>query len=184
MAVHAAQLISLAPPDFDEATSPTTEVTTSSFDDAFWPLFLTAFKAAFRILRDTPAAEDVAAEILGRLHARWGRLGHVAHRDAWVVRAATNRSLDMVKRGTPPAIEHTSTGFEEQATSRMALVAAIRQLSRRQREVVALHYLVGLREGEVAEVLGIGGGSVRRHMDRALRRLREELGHDIGEEAR
>ena len=169
MAVHAAQLVSLSPPEADTTVGAAVGET---FEDVFWPLFLTAFKAAFRILRDTPAAEDVAADVLGRLHARWGRLGHVAHRDAWVVRAATNQALDVVKRGDPPAMEARPVGFEDETASRLVLTSAIRTLSRRQREAIALHYLVGLPEREVAAVLGIGEGSVRRHMDRGLRRLR------------
>lgn len=177
MAVHAANLVSLASPELDAPTT-TTEAATSSFEEAFWPLFLTAFKAAYRILRDTPAAEDVAAEVIGRLHARWSRLGQTGHRDAWVVRAATNQALDVVKRGRAPAMEVRPTGFEDEATSRLALASAMRRLSRRQREAVALHYLVGLPEREVAVVLGIGEGSVRRHLGRALRRLRGELGND------
>jgi RNA polymerase sigma factor (sigma-70 family) len=178
VAVHAAQLVALSPPELDDAASPTTEVAATSFDEAFWPLFLTAFKAAYRILRDTPAAEDVAAEVLGRLHARWGRLGHLGHRDAWVVRAATNGALDVVRRRVPELSKPAAAGFEDTATSRLMLASAIRSLSRRQREAIALHYLLGLPEHEVAEVLGIGGGSVRRHIDRGLRRLRSGLGDE------
>ncbi|HEX2038554.1 MAG TPA: sigma-70 family RNA polymerase sigma factor [Acidimicrobiales bacterium] len=147
-----------------------------SFDEAFWPLFLLAFKAAFRVLRETAAAEDVAADVLGRLHVRWGRLGHVAHRDAWVVRAATNGAIDVVRRGAPPAaVEHRPTTFEEDVASRLLVASALGNLSRRQREVLALLYLVGLSEDDTATVLGIGSGSVRRHAARGLERLRRGI---------
>lgn len=147
-----------------------------SFDDAFWPLFLIAFKAAFRILRDTPAAEDAAAEVLGRLHARWGRLGHADHREAWVVRCATNLALDGVRRGRPAVAAHQPAGFEDDVAARLLVGGALRRLSRRQREAVALHFLLGLREQEVADVLGIAPGTVRRHVARGLQRLRLDLG--------
>ena len=172
MAVDAAHLLSLTPPEPITAPAATAA---ADFDEAFWPLFLTAFRAAFRILRDTHAAEDVAAEVLGRLHVRWARLGGAAHRDAWVVRAATNQALDIVRRGAPPAVETGATTFEEQLASRLLVASAMQELSRRQREAVALHYLVGLPEDDVARVLGIGAGSVRRHIARGLERLRKGL---------
>jgi RNA polymerase sigma factor (sigma-70 family) len=171
VAVDAVHLLSLD--RTDPIAAPT--ATAADFDEAFWPLFLLAFRAAFRILRDTPAAEDVAAEVLGKLHARWGRLGAAAHRDAWVVRAATNGALDVVRRGAPPAMEHSPVAFEDHSASRLVLVSALRDLPRRQREVIALKYLVGLPEDDVARVLGIGAGSVRRHAARALERLRKGL---------
>lgn len=171
MAVDAVHLLSFD--RADPAVAPT--ATAADFEEAFWPLFLTAFRAAFRILRDTAAAEDVAAEVLGKLHARWSRLGRAGHRDAWVVRTATNRALDMVRRRPPPTVEHPHTTFEEDLASRLLLDAALRDLSRRQREVVALLYLVGLSEDDTARVLGIGAGSVRRHAARGLERLRKEL---------
>lgn len=160
MAVDAAQLLALAPARED-------------FDEAFWPLFLTAFRAANRILRDTHAAEDVAAEVLGRLHVRWARLGGATHRDAWVVRCATNAALDLVRRRQPEAVERPPASFEDALAARLLVASAMRDLSRRQREAVALRYLVGLTEEEVALVLGIGTGSVRRHVARGLERLRK-----------
>lgn len=171
MGVHAAELLSLT----SEPVSAADAVAVETFDEAFWPLFLTAFRAAYRILRHTAAAEDVAADVLGRLHVRWDRLGRVGHRDAWVVRVATNQALDVVKRGAPPAAVPRVATFEDELTSRLTVTAAVRALSRRQREAVALRYFVGLPEREVAVVLGIGEGSVRRHLDRALRRLRTDL---------
>jgi RNA polymerase sigma factor (sigma-70 family) len=165
-----ARAVDLAPASETAGT-----VAAESFDEAFWPLFLLAFKAAFRVLRETAAAEDVAAEVLGRLHVRWARLGHVAHRDAWVVRAATNAAIDVVRRGRPPVPPQEPTGFEDEVASRLLVASALRRLSRRQREVLALLYLVGVSENDAANVLGIGSGSVRRHASRGLERLRKGL---------
>lgn len=170
-----ARAVDLASVTGAEPIGATGAVAAESFDEAFWPLFLLAFKAAHRVLRETAAAEDVAADVLGRLHVRWGRLGHVPHRDAWVVRAATNGALDVVRRGAPPAVEHHPANFEEELASRLLVSAALRDLSRRQGQVLALLYLVGLSEDDTARVLGIGGGSVRRHAARGLERLRRGL---------
>lgn len=150
----------------------------ASFDEAFRPLFSLAFKASFRIVRDHGAAEDVAADVLSRLHLRWGKLGGAGHLDAWVVRCATNRALDVVRRGVPPVEKgerQRPQSFEDDVAARLLVSSAVRRLSSRQREAVALHFLVGLTEREVAEVLGIAEGSVRTHIHRGLRRLRAGL---------
>lgn len=162
MAVSAARLRATAPP----------MVVAPDFDDAFPGLFLLAFRAAHRILRDVAAAEDVAADVLARVHDRWGRLGGAGHRDAWVVRVATNRALDVVRRGPAPALVAAHRSFEDEVAGRLALSSALRRLSRRQQEAIAMRFLLGLAEHEVAAVLGIAEGSVRRHIDRGLRRLR------------
>jgi RNA polymerase sigma factor (sigma-70 family) len=156
--------------------------TAADFDEVFWPLFLLAFKAAYKLLRDRAAAEDVAAEALGRLHARWAKLAHADYCEAWVLRVATNLALDVVRRGAPPRVGQRAVVFEDDIAAQITVHDAVRRLSRRQQEAIALHFLVGLREHEVAEVLGIGAGSVRRHLARGLQRLRVDLGAARGDE--
>ena len=58
------------------------------------------------------------------------------------------------------------------------MVAAVNRLPRRQREVVALHYLAGLTDDEVAGALGIATGTVKIHVNRGLAALRRTLGDD------
>ena len=55
------------------------------------------------------------------------------------------------------------------------LEEAIAQLSRRQRDVVALHYFVDLPVAEIAEVLGISAGTVKSTLSDARRRIRDYL---------
>jgi len=59
---------------------------------------------------------------------------------------------------------------------RIALVQALRRLPRRQREAVALRYLVDLPDREVAAALGVSVGSVKVHLHRGLASLRSSLG--------
>ena len=56
-----------------------------------------------------------------------------------------------------------------------AMADALRNLSVRQRQVVALHYGYGYTLDEVATILGCRGGTVRAHLSRALEKLREAL---------
>jgi len=64
---------------------------------------------------------------------------------------------------------------------RVALVAALGSLPRRQRQAVALRYLGDLSDGQVAVALGISVGSVKTHIHRGLGALRGRLGPGLEE---
>src|ERR671922_798867 len=100
----------------------------TEFDAAFWPLFLTAFRAAHRILGDRHAAEDVAADALARAHVHWRRIAGRPYRDAWVVRVATNRALDLHRRGRLSVSMPPSVGFDEGVAVRVSLLQALHEL--------------------------------------------------------
>jgi len=54
--------------------------------------------------------------------------------------------------------------------------AALRRLPARQREVFVLRHLEGFKTDDVAALLGIASGSVKRHLFRAVHALRRALG--------
>ncbi len=55
------------------------------------------------------------------------------------------------------------------------VLAALRSLPDRQREVLALRYYLDLSEAEIAATLGISSGSVKTHAHRGLAALAEQL---------
>jgi RNA polymerase sigma-70 factor (ECF subfamily) len=60
--------------------------------------------------------------------------------------------------------------------TRRRIREAFRALPTRQREVFALRYVEESSTAEVAAALGLSPGSVKRHLFRAIRRLRSALG--------
>ena len=56
------------------------------------------------------------------------------------------------------------------------IFAAFRALSARQREVFVLRHVQGLSTAETAETLDLDRGTVKRHLFRAVAKLRAELG--------
>ena len=52
----------------------------------------------------------------------------------------------------------------------------VRELPRRQAQVVALTYVYGLTVSEVATTLGVGAGTVKTHLFRARATLSRQLG--------
>ena len=152
------------------------------FRDAFATLFPAAGRVAMRILGDRDAAEDVAAEALARTYARWASVRSLPYRDAWVLRVAANLAIDSIRRRRPLPAMDRSIEVEEHAAVHLVVIAALRALSRRQRDVVVLRYFSDLTDDEVAATLGIAVGSVKTHMRRAHEQLRRALGDEIAKE--
>jgi RNA polymerase sigma factor (sigma-70 family) len=146
-----------------------------AFEDAFDRLYPRARKLADRILGDAAAAEDVAAEAVARLCLHWRRLKDSTYVDGWVLRVAANLALDLTRKRKPNVMLAELPAADDNVALRMALVEALRHLSRRQREVIALRYLSDLSEADVAAALGISEGSVKTHTSRGLAALRAEL---------
>jgi len=158
------------------------------FEEAFDELFPRAFALARRLVGDTDVAEDIAAEALARAYAHWPRVSTLDYRDGWVLRVAANLAVDLVRRrpeviATPaPARSGASAGQDaDLVVLRVALVAALGSLPRRQRQAVALRYLGDLTADQVAVSLGISVGSVKTHIHRGLGALRLRLGPGIEE---
>lgn len=152
------------------------------FDRAFEDLFPRAWRLAYRIVGDAQVAEELAAEALTRAYVRWGRLRDATWRDGWVLRVTTNLALDAARRRTPVPRTPPPEDLQEIGTLRVALVAALRALPRRQREVVALRYLTGMSEADVARALGVTPGTVKSHLHRGIAALRAHLGDSFQED--
>jgi RNA polymerase sigma-70 factor, ECF subfamily len=125
-------------------------------------------------------AEDVVQEALARASMRWTRLQTYDAPEAWVRRVALNLAADRARRGRrrlaalrrlgppaptpPPQVED------------LALLEALRGLSMGQRQVLVLHYLVGMSVQEVARTLGVPSGTVKVRLARGRSALAARLG--------
>jgi RNA polymerase sigma factor (sigma-70 family) len=148
------------------------------FAAAYSDLFRSAMRLAYRLTRDAALAEDVAAEALARAYARWSTVRDADCRTAWVQRVAANIVIDGSRRNKvaqeamPVLVEDDVVRIEDQVTLRLALLAALAALPRRQREAVVLRYLAGVEEPELSRAMGASPSSVRTHVQRGLATLR------------
>ena len=146
-------------------------------------LLVQAERTAARLV-GAAAAEDIASETVTRALVRWRRVSGYPH--AWVTRVATNLAIDALRkqhRVLPGPGSCPGGSFEADAVQRLDVVRALRRLSRRQQEVVVLHYLEGLSDEDVSEMLGVTVSTVKTHLGRALSALRRLDGVE-SEEAR
>lgn len=147
-----------------------------SFDEAFGDLYRATYKVAFRLLGDRAEAEDVAQEALARTYVRWRIVEPYAA--PWACRVATNVAIDRARRSRRiaggDAPEHGVA--DAYAAERVDLQRALKDLPRRQRDVVVLRYLADQSEDAVATALGLAVGTVKSHASRGLAALRARLG--------
>lgn len=74
------------------------------------------------------------------------------------------------------ASDHSPAERGPGAEERLALVAALGRLPRRQREMVELVFYAGMTVDEAGESLGVSAGTARVHYDRGKKRLAALLG--------
>ncbi len=160
----------------------------ATFDEVFDELYPRARTLAWRILGDLPAAEDAAAEAMTRALVRWNRVGSLPYRDGWILRVTANVALDVARRRTRASalrIDPLVVGSaeDELVVLRSALVEALLGLPKRQREAITYCYLEGMDRSSAARRMGVEVASVKTHLKRAFRALREDL-PDQAEELR
>lgn len=131
------------------------------------------------------AAEDVVQDAFLSLYRAWPRLREPAAAVGYLHRSVVNGARskhrrELVARRYRPEAARAAASAEETliaASPGGPVVAAIRALPTREREVVLLRHYLDLSERETAEALGLRPGSVKAYSSRGLARLRTAL-HD------
>ncbi len=145
---------------------------------------LAMVRLAHIMIGDRGLAEDIVQEAFLGLHRRWAHLSDPDKALAYVrssvlnaCRSALRRSRSELTRDVSafraqPALAQTSgeaavLGEEE----RVVVMAALRRLPHRQREVVVLRFYLDMSEAQIAAQMGIRPGTVRSTAHRAFAAL-------------
>jgi RNA polymerase sigma-70 factor (ECF subfamily) len=147
-----------------------------------WPK---THRAAYLIVRDAAAAEDIAQEAFLSALSALGRFDRRRPFAPWLHRIAVNRAIDWSRsrslrreitasEALPdlPAPESPAPGAIG-ATSEIGV--ALARLSAEHRAVVVLRYLLEYTPGEIAAMLELPRGTVNSRLRRALDGLSEQL---------
>ena len=135
-------------------------------------------RAVTACVADRPLAEDLVAEAFARAWASWRQVSRHPAPRAWVVRTAFNARVSWWRkhRREVAFAGHDVAGADDRPdTMDASLIAAVRRLPARQREVVALRLLLDLDTDTTAEVLRIAPGTVTAHLSRAVSALRGDV---------
>lgn len=125
---------------------------------------------------------DLAHEAMVRAFRDWDRVGKLERPGAWVRRVVLNLATDVHRRRVRElrAIErlsvHETAAPAEPADD--AFWRAVRALPEMQRHAAALFYVDDLSVDRIAEVLGVGSGTVKKALFQARGNLARTMGTD------
>jgi RNA polymerase sigma-70 factor (ECF subfamily) len=167
-----------------------------------------AFRTLFKAYRDklytyilklsgsVETAEDIVHDVFLKLWVRRERLTEIENLNNYLYRMAHNQALTVFRRMAKETLilaeiqkgQGLETGFEgeDQITHREVLAfirQAVDQLTPQQKQVFLMSREQGLKLGEIARRLDISERTVKNHISKALRFLREEIGGSFGANA-
>ena len=136
----------------------------------------TMYRTAFAILQNSEDAADAIQESIARAFSKLDSLQEYRFARTWLIRILINECYDQRRRKshvvsleTVPEVPDTNR--EEYSE----LYWAISRLEEELRVPVILFYVEDYTTRQIAEVLGISEGAVRKRLYRARAKLKEDL---------
>jgi RNA polymerase sigma-70 factor (sigma-E family) len=154
-----------------------------AFDELYRAQWHNMVRVAMFLVDDVESAKDCVQDAFVGLYRKPLRQAdaQIAYLHRSVVNAARSmlRRRGTVRRHLRSAEPHQVQGADHPVivgAEHAVLMAALRQLPQRQREVLVLRYWSELSEAEIAAALGIRPGTVKSAASRALKALETKLG--------
>jgi RNA polymerase sigma factor (sigma-70 family) len=131
---------------------------------------------------DQYKAKDLVDEAFARAYASWRTVSTHPAPAAWVVRTALNANVSWWRRRRrevsvpdPGVVADPALAECTDALVDPRIMAALKRLPARQRQVVALRLFLDLDTAGTAAVLGVSASTVKAHLARAIASLRDDL---------
>jgi RNA polymerase sigma-70 factor, ECF subfamily len=144
-----------------------------------WPR---AYRAAYLVVHDAAAAEDIAQEAFLAAVRAMDRFDRRRSFGPWMHRIVVNRAIDVtrarsLRREVDPAAAESAEAPPDAPSAPLSqdVVSALRDLSPEHRAVVVLRYVFDYTPGEIAHALDMPRGTVNSRLRRALDRLGEVI---------
>jgi RNA polymerase sigma-70 factor, ECF subfamily len=147
-----------------------------------WPR---AFRAAYLVVHDAAAAEDIAQESFLAAVRSLERFDRRRPFGPWLHRIVVNRAIDWSRAralrreiGDAP-LASIAAGERSDNPHMRSLAAALATLSPEHRAVIVLRHLLEYTPGEIAELLELPRGTVNSRLRRGLDALAAQLEEDV-----
>lgn len=138
------------------------------------------------VLARVPAGDagDIVQDVFADVWLKIGTLREPAAFPGWILTMARHRATDHARRKRPLGDEKNAVGREAAdlaivpppTAEAAAALRAIRSLPETYRETMIMRLVEGLTGPEIAERTGMTPDSVRVHLHRGIKLLRERLG--------
>ncbi|MFB3104807.1 MAG: RNA polymerase sigma factor, partial [Pseudomonadales bacterium] len=143
------------------------------------------YSACLRITRDRDLAEDAVQDALLNAWHKRHQYERSARLDTWIHRIAVNSALQLLRKRRPDAWEVLDTGIEDDRTTpdsaraddelSVDLMAAMKELTEKERVCFVLKHLEQWRLKEIAEELDTNISSTKQALFRAVKKLRVSM---------
>ena len=140
-----------------------------------WPR---AHRAAYLVVHDAAAAEDIAQEAFLAALRNLDRFDRRRPFGPWLHRIVVNRAIDWSRARTlrgETELSDLVAAPPRAGSLDGTLLAALAALPPDHRAVIVLRHLLGYTPGEIAELLGLPRGTVNSRLRRGLDSLKETV---------
>lgn len=166
--------------DAQGGTAAAAEAVVQTFQSVFVTEYSSMVALAAAVSGSRVHAEDIAQEAMTRLDRNWAEVQHYGKPGAWLRRVTINLALSQKRRLKSEAKALLRIGVPEPELSEAPaqddqLWELVSRLSKKQRAVVALHFLEDKSLEEIAEILEISASTARVHLHRAKQSLHKSL---------
>ena len=171
------------------------EIAAQDFDSIVASHRAQIFRFLLASTRDVDLAETLTQDCFLKAHRNWSSFRGESSAMTWLMRIAINLQKDHWRNRRLQFWRHTRTNSVDadeasewlpsgERTAEQRMLAkeqvshvwqAVDKLSDRQRTVFLLRFVEELELKEIAESTGMGEGTVKAHLSRALARVRKEL---------
>jgi RNA polymerase sigma-70 factor, ECF subfamily len=148
-----------------------------------WPR---AYRAAYLVVHDAAAAEDIAQEAFVSALRALDRFDRRRPFGPWLHRIVVNRAIDWARArtlrrelGDAPLVTVEARTDTPTEVLPEGIVAALAELSPEHRAVIVLRYVVEYTPGEIADLLDLPRGTVNSRLRRGLDQLASRLGEEL-----
>ena len=147
-----------------------------------WPR---AYRAAYLVVHDSGAAEDIAQEAFLAAVRSLDRFDRRRPFGPWLHRIVVNRAIDwsrsraLRRESGDAALALVAAAAPAERDEMEPLAAALADLSPEHRAVIVMRHLLDYTPGEIAEALGLPRGTVNSRLRRGLDELAGKLDEDL-----
>ena len=159
----------------EDQITPAEPYVVDSFEVFYRDRWQPIYRAVAVGVKDSELAKEAVDEAMARAYERWRSVTKMSNPEGWVFRVAMNWATSRLRRQALRVRELETPVVTYQPEPEPDLVAAVRSLPRRQRDVVIARCLLDMSEVDTAEALGIPVGTVKSRLSRGLARLKEQL---------